>query len=129
MIDAAAERMPDQELARRAGDGDERALELLYARHGAALLSFCRHLMGSREEAEDVVQQTFVRAMNALRGGTVTLRSSALMGGHSSPNCSGPSRTCGVSAQFRSRSFPHWATAPSTRHSASTSTRWDRAGR
>ena len=49
----------------------ERALEELYEAHSAALLSFCRHLLGSREEAEDVLQQTFVRALDALRSGVV----------------------------------------------------------
>ena len=47
----------------------ERVLEDLYAAHSAALMSFCRHLLGSREEAEDVLQQTFVRALGALRDG------------------------------------------------------------
>ena len=47
----------------------ERVLEDLYEAHSAALMSFCRHLLGSREEAKDVLQQTFVRALGALRDG------------------------------------------------------------
>ncbi len=47
----------------------ERVLEDLYEEHAAALMSFCRHLLGSHEEAEDVLQQTFVRALGALRDG------------------------------------------------------------
>jgi RNA polymerase sigma factor (sigma-70 family) len=63
-------RLTDERLAILAGAGDERALELLYERHSGALMSFCRHLLGTREEAEDVLQQTFVRALGALRSGT-----------------------------------------------------------
>ncbi len=65
-----AHRLTDEQLARRAGAGDPRAFELLYERHSGALLSFSRHLLGSREEAEDVLQQTFVRAFASLRAGT-----------------------------------------------------------
>jgi RNA polymerase sigma factor (sigma-70 family) len=47
--------------------GDQRAFEALYDRHHRSILSFCRHMLGSREEAEDAVQQTFFSAYNALR--------------------------------------------------------------
>jgi RNA polymerase sigma factor (sigma-70 family) len=49
----------------RAGDDD--AFEVLYERHVAGILGFCRHMLGSQEEAEDAVQQTFVAAHGALR--------------------------------------------------------------
>ncbi len=52
-----------------AGDGDERAFELLYERHHRPLLSFCRHMLGNQEEGEDALQQTFMRALRALRAG------------------------------------------------------------
>ena len=52
-----------------AGDGDERAFELLYDRHHRPLLSFCRHMLGNQEEGEDALQQTFMRALRALRAG------------------------------------------------------------
>ena len=46
--------------------GDERAFEVLYDRHHRALLGFCRHMVGSPDEAEDALQQTFLRAHRAL---------------------------------------------------------------
>jgi RNA polymerase sigma factor (sigma-70 family) len=61
--------LADDRLAARAGDGDEHAFELLFERHHGVLLSFCRHMLGSREEGEDALQQTFMRAVEALRAG------------------------------------------------------------
>ena len=56
----------DARLAALAAGGDERAFEVLYDRHHRALLGFCRHMVGTREEAEDALQQTFLRAHRAL---------------------------------------------------------------
>ena len=62
----AARLLSDARLAQLAAGGDERAFEELYDRHHAALLGFCRHMLGSREEGEDALQQTFLRAHRAL---------------------------------------------------------------
>ncbi len=43
----------------------------LYERHSAKLLSHCQHRLGSREEAEDAVQMTFINAFRALGRGVV----------------------------------------------------------
>ena len=51
--------------------GDESAFATLYDRHHAPLLAFCRHMVGSREDGEDALQQTFLRAHNALLAGRV----------------------------------------------------------
>src|SRR4051812_38469039 len=59
-------RLADDRLAELAASGDELAFEQLYDRHHAALLGFCRHMLGSREEGEDALQQTFLRAHGAL---------------------------------------------------------------
>jgi len=59
-------RLDDDRLAGLAAAGDERAFEVLYDRHHRALLGFCRHMVRSREEAEDALQQTFLRAHRAL---------------------------------------------------------------
>jgi len=59
-------RLDDRRLAALASTGDERAFEALYERHHLALLGFCRHLLGSREEGEDALQQTFLRAHRSL---------------------------------------------------------------
>ena len=37
-----------------------------WARYQARLLAFCRHLLGSREDAEDVLQEVFSAAFNAI---------------------------------------------------------------
>jgi RNA polymerase sigma factor (sigma-70 family) len=46
--------------------GRAAAFEALYDRHHRAILSFCRHMLGSLEEAEDAVQHTFLAAYNDL---------------------------------------------------------------
>jgi RNA polymerase sigma factor (sigma-70 family) len=43
----------------------------LYERHAAKILSYCQHQLGSREEAEDAVQTTFMNAFRALGRGIV----------------------------------------------------------
>jgi RNA polymerase sigma factor (sigma-70 family) len=63
--------MEDERLAALAGGGDAAAFEAIYDRHHAALLAFCRHMLGNREDGEDALQQAFVRAHRALTGGLV----------------------------------------------------------
>lgn len=50
----------DDRLVERLRRGDEGAFEVLYDRHHANLLAFCRHMLGSREEAEDALQHVFL---------------------------------------------------------------------
>jgi RNA polymerase sigma-70 factor, ECF subfamily len=45
------------------------AAALLYEHHSARIFSFCVRRLRSREEAEDAVQQTFLKAFAAMRGG------------------------------------------------------------
>src|SRR3982074_2107920 len=49
---------------------DERSFEAMFRRHHAPLLSYCRHMLGDRDEAEDALQQAFIRAHRAILGGT-----------------------------------------------------------
>jgi RNA polymerase sigma factor (sigma-70 family) len=56
----------DQRLAEHVSAGSERAFEVLYDRHHRPVLAFCRHMLGSREEAEDAVQHTFMAAYRDL---------------------------------------------------------------
>jgi RNA polymerase sigma factor (sigma-70 family) len=51
----------DWDLVARARDGDERAFEAIIARYEAPLVHFCMRMTGSREDAEDLAQETFVR--------------------------------------------------------------------
>lgn len=52
----------DERLVAQLRRGNDTAFEVLYDRHHAAVLSYCRHMLGSRDEAEDALQQTFVSA-------------------------------------------------------------------
>jgi RNA polymerase sigma factor (sigma-70 family) len=47
--------------------GNSHAFEVLVSRYHTRLLSFCRHLLGSREDAEDVLQEVFAAAFNAIQ--------------------------------------------------------------
>jgi RNA polymerase sigma factor (sigma-70 family) len=51
------------ELTRR---GQQAAFEALVARYQPRLLAFCRHMLRSREDAEDVLQEVFAAAFNAI---------------------------------------------------------------
>jgi RNA polymerase sigma factor (sigma-70 family) len=46
--------------------GQHAAFEVLCARYQSRLLSFCRHMLASREDAEDVLQEVFAAAFNAV---------------------------------------------------------------
>ncbi len=39
---------------------------MLVSRYESRLLAFCRHLLGSREDAEDVLQEVIAAAFNAM---------------------------------------------------------------
>ena len=56
-------------LVTRVASGDDEAFEEIFDRYGPALLSFCVHMLGSRESGEDALQLTFVAAYKALRRG------------------------------------------------------------
>ena len=66
LVRLRAGRLDDARLAELAATGDERAFEVIYDRHHLALLGFCRHMLGSQEEGEDALQQTFLRAHRSL---------------------------------------------------------------
>ncbi len=52
---------PDAELVARAGRGDRAAAEALMARHLPRLMALARRMLGDQAEAEDAVQDTFMR--------------------------------------------------------------------
>lgn len=119
-------RLPKRVLARRSDDqlmelvrgGDDGAFEVLYERHAAGLLSFCRHMLGSQEEADEAVQHAFVSVhlgvLQAAAGG-VSFRSwvytiarnhcASVLRGRRAPAAE-PSRpsTAGLSPQVERRS-------------------------
>src|SRR3954453_4746470 len=49
----------DQRLVGLIRDGHDRAFEVLFDRYQARLLSFCRHMVGSTQDAEDLLQDVF----------------------------------------------------------------------
>ena len=52
----------DERLVALVRAGNERAFEVLYDRHHRGVLGFCRHMLGSADEAEDALQQAFLSA-------------------------------------------------------------------
>src|SRR5688500_14121371 len=56
----------DERLVQQISRGNELAFEVAFERHGGGILAFCRHMLGSREEAEDAVQHTFAAAFRDL---------------------------------------------------------------
>jgi RNA polymerase sigma factor (sigma-70 family) len=57
---------PDERLIALTRRGQHAAFETLCSRYHTRLLSFCRHMLGSREDAEDVLQEVFTAAFNAV---------------------------------------------------------------
>jgi RNA polymerase sigma factor (sigma-70 family) len=47
-------------------EGRDAAFEAIYDRHHRPILSFCRHMLGDADEAEDAVQHTFMAAYTDL---------------------------------------------------------------
>jgi RNA polymerase sigma factor (sigma-70 family) len=56
----------DERLVALTRRGNQAAYEALVGRYQARLLAFCRHMLGSREDAEDVLQEVFAAAFNAM---------------------------------------------------------------
>jgi RNA polymerase sigma factor (sigma-70 family) len=56
----------DERLIALVRRGNSTAFEVLVSRYQSRLLAFCRHLLGSREDAEDVLQEALAAAFNAI---------------------------------------------------------------
>ncbi len=56
----------DERLIALTRRGQHAAFEVLCSRYQSRLLSFCRHMLGSREDAEDILQEVFAAAFNAV---------------------------------------------------------------
>ena len=60
-IRVSPEDPPDDDLVRRAAEGDSAAWDLLVARHLSSVVSFAWYRLNDRSEAEDVAQETMLR--------------------------------------------------------------------
>ena len=56
----------DERLVALIRRGNHHAFEALVSRYQSRLLAFCRHMLSSREDAEDVLQEVFAAAFNAM---------------------------------------------------------------
>jgi RNA polymerase sigma factor (sigma-70 family) len=56
----------DDRLVALIREGQDRAFEVLFNRYHTRLLAFCQHMLSCREDAEDVLQEVFVAAHNAM---------------------------------------------------------------
>jgi RNA polymerase sigma factor (sigma-70 family) len=56
----------DERLVALIRAGNDNAFEVLFERYHARLLAFCRHMLRSQEDAEDVLQEVFVKAHAAM---------------------------------------------------------------
>jgi RNA polymerase sigma-70 factor (ECF subfamily) len=57
-----------EELVARVRAGDEEAFRLIFDRYSRPILSFIFDMVGDRAQAEDLAQETFVRAFRGLAG-------------------------------------------------------------
>jgi RNA polymerase sigma factor (sigma-70 family) len=57
----------DERLVALTRRGHHGAFEALVQRYQPRLLAFCRHMLGSQEDAEDVLQEVFTASFNAIR--------------------------------------------------------------
>jgi RNA polymerase sigma-70 factor (ECF subfamily) len=66
----------DSELLERARQGDASVFEVLVRRHDKHLYRIARSVLPDDQEAEDVVQETYIRALMGLQGfrGAASLR-------------------------------------------------------
>lgn len=64
--EAEATRMVDAAMAAACRAGDLRAYERLYAVHGARMKNLARNILGSATDAEDAVQETFLKVQRGI---------------------------------------------------------------
>jgi len=60
------DRLGDERLAVLAGRGDSAAQEAIHGRYADALLGYCRSIVRDPDDAQDVLQQTMLNALQAL---------------------------------------------------------------
>lgn len=68
LVGSISENPTDEELAEACKRGNVRAYERLYQMHAPRMKSLAFHMVGSRSDAEDVVQETFLKVYRAVVG-------------------------------------------------------------
>jgi len=58
---------PDAELVKRSSDGEQEAFEPLVRRYSDSIVRFVYHMVGDFQTAEDIAQETFIKAFAHLR--------------------------------------------------------------
>jgi RNA polymerase sigma-70 factor (ECF subfamily) len=66
-VDSASNHLPDDHIIRRVIDGDVALFELILRRYNQRLFRVARSIIGDDGEAEDIVQEAYVRAFQNLR--------------------------------------------------------------
>jgi RNA polymerase sigma-70 factor (ECF subfamily) len=56
----------EHQLIRKSQDGDEQAFDVLVKRYYSQILKHCFSLIGDQEKAEDLTQETFIRAFSKI---------------------------------------------------------------
>ena len=64
---SSLEKGPDEQLVEAVRQGSQAAVEVLFDRYHEPMLSFCRHMLGRLEEAEDAVRASFEQAVGVVR--------------------------------------------------------------
>lgn len=59
--------LPDSDLVDAMAAGDVHAMEVLYDRYNRAVFSFALRMLGNREQAEELLQEVFIRAWRQAR--------------------------------------------------------------
>jgi RNA polymerase sigma-70 factor, ECF subfamily len=62
----AADHISDEDLVARARTGDAWAHEVIFRRHSPGVLNMVVRMLGRREEARDIVQETFIAAFSSM---------------------------------------------------------------
>jgi RNA polymerase sigma-70 factor (ECF subfamily) len=60
MVSTDIRNLADEEVMQLVGEGNPRAFELLYDRHGGAAFSLAYRMVGNRVTAEDIIQEGFL---------------------------------------------------------------------
>lgn len=56
----------EHQIVNRARNGDQEAFSILVERYASRLFAVCYHLLGNRQDAEDCVQDTFIKVFRSI---------------------------------------------------------------